>query len=539
VAKGSDLEAAVRNLRQALDTLVAGDDAIVHARDEVSLVQDMCRAIVEEGGYRFAWVAYAERDDERSVRRVAQWGASGRYPEAVKVTWGDGPTSVGPGGTAIRTGQPATIEDMLTDPRYAHWREQALEYGHRSGLAVPLRVRGEVIGFLGIYSELPSAFDEAATLQLCRLGEHLGFGIEGQRDVVRLAQSEALYRSLLEGLPGYVYTLHPDSLTQPAYVSPQVKEMLGYGPAELLAEPDAWRRVIHADDRDWVLAEFRAAVERSASFELEYRVLDSAGETRWVRDHAIRVGDGSGLWQGVVLDVTSSKQVAEESQNVAKFLAMTSHEIRTPLNSIIGFSQLLSDPSVGLLSEHQRRYVGNIASAGAQLLDLINDVLDLAKAKANRFDLQREPLEGRAALRAAADQLVSLATSAGVDILFLPGDPAPMVADARAVRQVLLNLLSNAIKFTPTGGALRLGASVGADGYVTMSVADTGRGIPAHDLDSVFDEYRQVGAQAGDGKGTGLGLALSRRLAELMSGTLTVESEVDVGSTFGLRVPGP
>jgi cell cycle sensor histidine kinase DivJ len=190
------------------------------------------------------------------------------------------------------------------------------------------------------------------------------------------------------------------------------------------------------------------------------------------------------------------------------------------------------------MSDRQRRYIGNIASAGAQLLALINDVLDIAKAKANRFDLQREPLEGRGALRAAADQLASLATSAGIDIFLLPGDPAPMVADRRAVHQILLNLLSNAIKFTPSGGVLSLGASVGADGYVTISVADTGRGIAAADLESVFDEYQQVGAEAGDAKGTGLGLALSRRLAELMSGTLTVESEVGVGSTFSLRVPG-
>lgn len=183
------LGVALRNLSQALNTLVAGDDAIVHARDEVSLVQDMCKAIVEEGGYRFAWVGYAEHDCERSVRRIAQWGPSGQYPETIRVSWGDARSGIGPGGLAIKTGKPAIVDDMLTDRRYALWRDQAIAYGHRSGLAVPLCVRGEVIGFLGIYSELPSAFDDRAVAQLCRLGEHLSFGIERQRDAMRLAEN--------------------------------------------------------------------------------------------------------------------------------------------------------------------------------------------------------------------------------------------------------------------------------------------------------------------------------------------------------------
>jgi len=183
------LNVAFRNLTQALNTLIAGDDAVVHSKDEVSLVKDMCRAIVEEGGYRFAWVGYAEHDEAKSIRHVAQWGASGDYPETVKLSWGDDPTSLGPGGVAIKTGQPAVIDDMLTDPHYVRWRHRAIAYHHRSGLAVPLRVHDEVIGFLGIYSELPSAFDESAIVQLSRLGDHLGFGIERHRDAARLAES--------------------------------------------------------------------------------------------------------------------------------------------------------------------------------------------------------------------------------------------------------------------------------------------------------------------------------------------------------------
>src|SRR5579871_1724721 len=192
------LEAAVGNLQRALATLVAGDDAIVHATDETELVRKMCRAIVEEGGYWFAWVGYAEQDAEKSVRPVAQWGVSKGYPELVKFSWADGPLGAGPGGTAIRTGEPAGIDDMLGDPRYEPWRDQARKFGHRSGLAVPIRVGGSVMGVLGIYSEVPSAFDDASREHLVRLGEHLGFGIEKLRDGVQLARSQALYRGLVE-----------------------------------------------------------------------------------------------------------------------------------------------------------------------------------------------------------------------------------------------------------------------------------------------------------------------------------------------------
>lgn len=190
---GRDVQAHValnvefRNLTQALNTLVAGDDAVARATDEVMLLEQMCRAIVEQGGYTFAWVGYAEHDRENSVRRVAQWGASKNYPDTVRITWGDEPTSIGPGGTAIKTGQAVVVDDMLTDPIYARWRERALAYGHRSGLAVPLRVHGEVIGVLGIYSVVPSSFDQNAVAQLCRLGEHLAVGIERLRDQAQLA----------------------------------------------------------------------------------------------------------------------------------------------------------------------------------------------------------------------------------------------------------------------------------------------------------------------------------------------------------------
>jgi PAS domain S-box-containing protein len=537
----ADLEAAVGNLQRALDTLIAGDDAIVHATDETELVQRMCRAIVEDGGYWFAWVGYAEQDAEKSVRPVAQWGASRGYPELVKFSWADGPLGAGPGGTAIRTGRPVGINDMLADPRYEPWRDQALKFGHRSGLAVPIRVRGEVIGVLGIYSEVPAAFDDASREVLVRLGEHLGFGIEKLRDGVLLARGSALYRGLVEGLPGYFYTVRADSPTRATYLSPQIKLMLGYSAQELLASSTPWTELIHPDDRDAVVTEFVAATQRSRSFELEYRVVDREGVIHWVRDHAIGVPDPAGgpnLWQGIVLDVTSSRHTEDESANISKFLAVTSHELRTPLNSVIGFADLLADPHFGPLTERQSRYVTNIRSAGAQLLAIINDVLDLSKAKANRFDLRPELIDGRSSLSAAVEQIASMASSAGIDVFLLPGGPAPMLADSRAVRQILLNMLSNAIKFTPSGGSITLAATVMDDQSVDLSVTDTGRGIPAADLESVFDEYRQVGAQQGDSRGTGLGLALSRRLAQLMSGTLTVESEVGAGSTFTLSLPG-
>jgi DNA-binding response OmpR family regulator len=217
-----------------------------------------------------------------------------------------------------------------------------------------------------------------------------------------------------------------------------------------------------------------------------------------------------------------------------------SHELRTPLNSIIGFSEMLEDGTFGSLNEKQRRSVDNVLTSGRQLLQVINDILDLSKVEAGRMQLAPTELDAGFALGEVRGVMEALARMKGhtVDIDVESGLP-PLLADPGRFRQIMFNLLSNAIKFTPDGGRIRMTARrAGGEGAVEIAIADTGIGIAPIDQERIFREFEQLdSAYVRQQQGTGLGLALTRKLVELHGGRIWVESEVGRGSTFRFVLP--
>jgi signal transduction histidine kinase len=228
--------------------------------------------------------------------------------------------------------------------------------------------------------------------------------------------------------------------------------------------------------------------------------------------------------------------VETASRHKSEFLANMSHELRTPLNAIIGFSQVLKEQMFGELNARQTEYVDDVLSSGQHLLSLINDILDLAKVEAGRMELEPttfalgDLLENSMAMvrERAIRQSVSLDTAIDPSVGLLE-------ADERKVKQIIFNLLSNAVKFTPAGGRVTLAATAD-DGQVEISVRDTGVGMSAEDQVRIFEEFYQVGTGKTQ-EGTGLGLALTRRLVELHHGRLGVASEPGAGSTFTITLP--
>ena len=226
-----------------------------------------------------------------------------------------------------------------------------------------------------------------------------------------------------------------------------------------------------------------------------------------------------------------------------EFLANMSHELRTPLNAVIGFSQLLEQQYFGELNDKQLEYVHEIEGAGGHLLDLINDILDLSKIEAGRMELELEVLNLEDLLESCARLVRERAVRAGLDLTLEVVPGLSVSGDKRKLKQVIVNLLSNAVKFTPSGGRvtlkahpLRRGADV-RDGDIEISVEDTGIGIPLEDQDRLFTPFTQVdGSLARRHEGTGLGLALSKRLTELHGGVIEVRSTPGQGSTFSLRL---
>lgn len=242
---------------------------------------------------------------------------------------------------------------------------------------------------------------------------------------------------------------------------------------------------------------------------------------------------------GVAIDITdrsAAEQARRESEAKDRFLASMSHELRTPLNSILGFAQMLKLEVHGQLNDRQRRYVENVLGSGRQLLDLITEVLDLAKVSAGQLDVVCEPTALEPVVAEALATIRPQADAAGLTLAVRAVEDLEVVADAGRLRQVLLNLLSNAVKFTPSGGRITV-RGARRDGAVQIEVEDTGIGIAKEDLDRIFQEFTQLDSGRDRAiQGTGLGLALSRALVRRMGGELTVRSRRGKGSTFVVRL---
>jgi signal transduction histidine kinase len=230
------------------------------------------------------------------------------------------------------------------------------------------------------------------------------------------------------------------------------------------------------------------------------------------------------------------------------FLATMSHELRTPLNSIIGFSDVLG--SIQSLDDKQRRYVQNIRSSGRMLLEMINDILDLAKIEAGKMEVRAVPFDVEAVVSAQCDMARPLAEKKDIDLAHEvgPGLEA-VVQDQAKVQQILANLLSNAVKFTPGGArvdvrARLLPTATAGSGELVLDVIDTGVGIAAEEQQTIFEKFRQGGlprrgddAMTREYSGTGLGLSIVRELCRLLGGDVAVESQLGRGSRFTVRLP--
>jgi two-component system, NtrC family, sensor kinase len=230
-------------------------------------------------------------------------------------------------------------------------------------------------------------------------------------------------------------------------------------------------------------------------------------------------------------------QLEVANRHKSEFLANMSHELRTPLNAIIGFSQVLRQRLFGEINAKQEEYLDDILASGNHLLDLINDVLDLSKVEAGQIELEVATFSLREALERGVVMVRERATKNGVRLsLELATDVDLVEGDERRVRQVVFNLLSNAVKFTPRDGSVVV-ASARDNGEVLVSVTDTGPGIAVDDQERIFEEFQQTNVGVQQREGTGLGLALSKRLIELHRGRIWVESRSGHGSRFVFTLP--
>lgn len=235
-------------------------------------------------------------------------------------------------------------------------------------------------------------------------------------------------------------------------------------------------------------------------------------------------------------ELEAAKREAERSNHaMVEFMTSISHELRTPLNAVIGFSQLLGMEPMG---ERQVGFVRHVKDAGDHMLRLIEDLLDLAKIDAGRLVVQCVPVDVATAVAQALPLVAPLAAERAILLTFDPPDaPLCVAADPTRLKQVLVNLLSNAVKYNRKAGQVRVSCRVEDSGRIRIAVRDTGSGIPHAKQERLFRSFERLGAEASAIAGAGIGLAFSKRLAELMQGELGFDSEIGVGSTFWIELP--
>ncbi len=376
---------------------------------------------------------------------------------------------------------------------------------------------------------------------------------ERKRAEQSLKERETLLSSMGRFVPGIIHKIGfaPDGQAKFLYISDRAMEMFELPPDLMAQDYTAHHARIHPDDLAYAqrLARAPKPGQPLKPVDFEYRVVLPSKGLRWYGGRALPEiePDGSIVWYGHTADITEHKLFqqtmvaaqAAEAANRAKseFLSRMSHELRTPLNAVIGFAQLLRMDSHQPLSVTQRGKIGLIERAGAHLLAVISDVLDLSRIDSGSLPLSVEPVLVSSTLEEALNMVNVAAREAGVEIE--PGNWGPALhvcADRLRLRQILVNLLSNAVKYNRPGGRV-MTRSWREDGQIAIEVSDTGRGLTPQQCTHLFEPFNRLGAESTGIEGTGIGLVIVRRLIELMGGRIEVSSELGVGSRFVVWLP--
>ncbi len=539
----------IGQLNRLYSVLVHTSETTMRTRETSVLFREVCRIIVEEGGFQMAWLGLVDPDTGLVTPRA---GCPRQEVNRIRVSTSLETEGRGPIGSAVRENRHVVCNDVAGDPSMAPSSERNPRPSFRSLAAFPVVSHGRPVGALAIYAAEANFFDLENVALLDELAADLSFALDSieteqvqQRVSSELDQFFVVSQEMLfiSDLGGYIKRLNP-----------AWEKTLGFSPAEMCSKP--WVEFVHPEDRQRALdaaAGLCAGVEVTR---LELRFRSKSDSYKWLLSSATPV-----LARGAVFaamsDITELKQLEEQlrSQNLelegqnrrieaasrmkTEFLANMSHELRSPLNGIIGFSEILYDGKLGALPERPREFVGRIHASASHLLQLINGVLDLSKIEAGHLEFHPERLSVSQLIREVIGILSGLAAEKQIQVETEIGAGVDdVVIDASRLRQILYNYLSNALKFTGEKGRVVVRLKPENDTEFRLEVSDTGIGISEQDMTRLFVEFQQLDATTAKRyQGTGLGLAVTKRIVQAQGGRVGVDSMPGEGSTFFAILP--
>ncbi|MCE9634664.1 MAG: PAS domain S-box protein [Planctomycetes bacterium] len=549
-----EIERELRCANRALRTIAGANQALVRATERRAFLDDVCRIVVETGGYRMAWIGFADAGPEKRIIPAASAGFGDDYLTRVRITWDDSESGRGPGGTAIRTGRPSVARNIETDPQFEPWREQARLRGYGSNLAVPFRTTSGEFGNLSVYAVEPDAFDDREFAVIGELASDVAFGLDtletraarerAEREYTRRA---AYFRALTEHALDIVSVFAADGAF--SYMSPSIESVLGWQVDEMIG-----RRVldfVHADDREFISAAIgRAIATPGTPVALEFRFHH--------RDGTWRVLEGIGKWvvtdaiPGAVIansrDVTERRKLedqlrqAQRMDAVGRLAGGVAHDFNNLLTVIQGYTTLVE---AGLAPDDpNRERAAQVLRASERAQRLTQQLLAFSRKQITRptvLDLRTVVAESTKLLRQLIGEDIDVITLA-------PPSLGRVKADAGQIDQVIMNLAVNARDAMPDGGKLTIAMSdevLGAayvathagarEGrFVALTVADTGHGMTPDVVSHAFEPFFTT---KGPGKGTGLGLATVYGIVKQSDGYVEVTSEPGRGSCFRVFFP--
>lgn len=545
-------EESLYRVNRALRVFSECKKATTWDNDEFDLLRKICRILVVLGGYRLAWVGYANHDEEKSVKPVAHWGYEEGYLNSLKVSWDESVYGQGPVGTTIRTGQTVIVQNIMTNPKFRPWREMAMAHGFSSAISLPLHNGNKVYGALVILAAEEGSFDAEEASQLEELTDDLANRIKvihSEASQKKIKEEQQLLAKVIHQASEGVMTFDQKGFIQ--YINPAWEEICGVTARDVINtslhgsfcakhNEDFYQAIVHViETGETITGQYHNVRKDGSRYKIEANIsivtAEFSDDVRYVAD---------------IRDVTYETELEDQLRTAQKMEAIATlaggiaHDFNNILAAILNNTELVLDD----LSKDDplREHLEVVYQAGGRGKSLVKQILTISRQNLR----ERKPVHVEVIVSECLNLLRATLPSTIEIRKKIPSDLGMVSADPTQIHQVILNICTNAADAMEEqdGGLLEIileevtvssrfddaHASLHPGSYLKISIHDTGQGMEREILERIFDPFFTT---KGLGKGTGLGLSVAHSIIKNHGGLIDVESALGHGTVFHIYLP--